>query len=84
MFEDLAKSHGSHFFLFLIRADEALIRKRLEKPRPDSEAGLEVYEKLKREFEEVEPNHLFIPSGEDNLAAMLEQAKKFIKSENEL
>jgi len=83
-FEELAKQHKALFLLVLIKADEALIRERLEKPRPDSEAGFEVYEKIKREFEDIEPDHLFIASGKNNLAAMLQEAKNYIEHKSSM
>jgi len=80
-FAALARKTGARLKVICIEADEALIRERLQKPRKESEADLSVYRKLKKEFEAVEPDHLSLPSGRDNLAEMLSRAENYLQTE---
>ena len=80
-FAALARETGARLKIIRIEADEALIRERLQKARKESEADLSVYQKLKKEFEQVEPGHLCLPSGRDNLAEMLRRAEDYLRTE---
>jgi len=56
-----------------VRAEESLIRKRLKRPRKDSEADLEVYKKIKTQWEPLDKDHLVLESTDTNLREMLEK-----------
>lgn len=62
----------------LVEASESLVKKRLEKPRKNSEANYEVYLKLKENFDPVRPPFIAITSRESNLESMLRQAMDYI------
>lgn len=79
----LAKSIAWKLSIIHIKADEALISKRLSKPREDSEADLEVYQKVKSEFEPIKEDHLLIQSSDGSLKESLEKAVKYIYSDHE-
>jgi predicted kinase len=58
-------------------ADENIIKLRLEKTRPYSEADFEVYQLLKQQWEPLEQPHLILESGDiDN---MLSRAVKYLQ-----
>jgi len=79
----LTKSLSWKMSIIRIMADEELITKRLSKKREDSEAGIEVYKKIKSEFEPILEEHLSIQSSDNNLQECLEKALLFIKSDHE-
>jgi len=64
--------------LIEIRADESLIRERLKKYRPDSEADFEVYKKIKKQWEPVDEPHLVLHSSDDNISSMLDKAEEYL------
>ncbi len=79
----LTKSLSWKMNIIRIMADEELITKRLSKKREDSEADIEVYKKIKSEFEPILEEHLSIQSSDNNLKECLEKALQFIKSDHE-
>jgi len=79
----LTKSLSWKMSIIRIMADEELITKRLSKKREDSEADIEVYKKIKSEFEPILEEHLSIQSSDNNLQECLEKALQFIKSDHE-
>lgn len=62
-------------------ANENLIRERLKKIRQDSEANLEVYKLLKRQWEPVKQPHLILQSTNENIDAMLQKAENYLKDD---
>jgi predicted kinase len=76
----LAKSLAWKLSIIHIIADEELIAKRLSKPREDSEADMEVYQRIKSEFEPIGEDHLLIQSKDGFLEESVENALKFIHS----
>lgn len=74
----MAKKHDALLIPVLVGAEEALIKERLSKPRTDSEADWEVYQKLKGEFEPLEGTFLSLRSDNENIEAMLDQAIQYI------
>lgn len=79
----LAKSLSWKLSIIHIKADEALISKRLSKPREDSEADLIVYHKIKSEFEPIKEPHLLIQSTNGALQESVGKAVKYIHSDHE-
>jgi predicted kinase len=59
-------------------AAEPILRARLARDRPDSDADYAVYEKLKRGFEPMTGEHLRLESTQTNLAEMLECALEYL------
>lgn len=57
-FEDLAHACNTPVFRVEVRAQEATIRQRLQRPRPDSEADFAVYEKIRDQYEPWAQPHL--------------------------
>jgi predicted kinase len=61
-----------------LRASEEVIRQRVEKTRPDSEADFEVYKKIKAIYEPLERGHLVLWSDELTVEEMTKRAKDFL------
>ena len=62
-----------------VQASEELIRERLKRKRQDSEADYQIYQKLKKQFEPVEEEHLILQSTDDNITSMLDKAMNYYK-----
>lgn len=75
---EIADETGHKFYSILMKADEDTIRKRLQKERKYSEAGFEVYEKIKAEFDEVTEGPLVLWSDRESIDEMLRKVKKFL------
>jgi len=82
LFFTLADKHSSEIYFIYIEARESLIKKRVAKERPDSEADFEVYKKVKGEFEEIDFPHLILQSTDSNLSQMISQAMKYINKQS--
>ena len=76
-FVDAAENMDDIIFIE-IRAEESLIRERLKRPRKDSEADFEVYEKIRNQWEPVYEDHLVLQSTDNNIAVMLEKAAAYL------
>lgn len=79
----LAKSLSWRLTIIHIQAEEELITKRLSKSREDSEADLEVYQKIKSEFEPIIEKHLLIQSIDGFIEESVEKAINFIYPSHE-
>lgn len=79
----MAKSLSWQLSIIQIQAEEDLISKRLSKPREDSEADIEVYQKIKSKFEPIKEPHLLIQSSDGAIQESLEKAVKYIHSDHE-
>jgi len=64
-------------------ADEPIIKKRLEKSRPYSEADYKIHQLIKQEWEPMEEDHLRLQSTNDNIDAMLQKAVIYLKDDTE-
>ncbi len=73
-----ALARDLNLYFIEIKADEALIKKRLEENRPESEANMDVYYKLKTEFEPLEEPHLVLRSGLEDVVEMVATTKQYI------
>lgn len=62
-----------------IQAEENIIRQRLSKARPDSEADFAVYRQLKADYEKPSGNHLVLQSTDTNIDSMLTKASTYIQ-----
>lgn len=66
-----------------VTAEEPLAFTRLQKPREYSEADIEVYKKLRKEWEPFKEEHLILRSTDDNIENMLSQAKAYLRFNND-
>lgn len=82
LFLQIAQRHQVPIQFILIETPLYLLKKRLEKPRKDSEADYLVYEKIKKEFEEMTLPCLHLTSLSNNINSMLDTARKFILTES--
>lgn len=62
-------------------ADEPIIKERLEKSRPYSEADFQVHRLIRQQWEPIEENHLRLQSTNDNIDAMLKKAAKYLRDD---
>lgn len=76
-FQEAVGSREKTFFIE-VRADEALVRERLKKPRADSEADFEVYRKIRTGWESPEFPHLVLVSTDDNIDELLAKAADYL------
>ena len=76
-FLDEAVDAGSIFFIE-VKAEESIIRKRLQEKRVDSEADFEVYKKVKKQWEPLHEDHLILQSTNDNINEMLYKAADYL------
>jgi predicted kinase len=81
-FEVKAKQFNTPIYFIEIKATEAVIKERISKDRPDSEADFHVYLKVKDCFDPVLVEHLTLHSDQQNLSEMLNQALTFINHDN--
>ncbi len=77
MFYDLAGNWGIPVFLMEVKAEEPLIKERLQKEREDSEADFAVYKKVKKAFEPIGRPHLILQSTNTNIEKLLEEALQY-------
>lgn len=82
LFLDLAKEKSIRVFCLEVGAMEDLIKQRLSKERPYSEADFDVYLKIKNEFEEWKTPRLKLQSTQDNISGMLDEAMEYLEDEN--
>lgn len=61
-----------------VRAEEGVIKQRMQQLREDSEADFAVYEKIKEQWEPMEKLHLILESTDDNIIEMLEKAADYL------
>ncbi|MBT1686452.1 AAA family ATPase [Dawidia soli] len=80
MFVRLATGYLVPLRVIGITADEALVRKRLSRPRRWSEADYGVYEAVRDQFEEIVMPHATLVSTDSNIESMLEQAIHYISA----
>lgn len=66
-----------------VRAAESIIRERLRKERPDSEADLPVYQRICLAYEPLAEPHLVLKSTNENIDAMLLKAAEYLKKTND-
>ena len=82
MFVEQMKGHGGLLFIE-IQADEKIIRERLKKERPYSEADLEVYQLIRKQNEPLAEPHLILKSTDDNIEEMMRKAQEYIEMKND-
>lgn len=77
-FLEETKGNSTLFFIEIV-ADESVIRDRVEKKRKESDADMEVYKKIKEEWQPLHSPHLVLQSTNDNIQEMLEKAMNYLK-----
>lgn len=70
-FRELASACKARLYWVEVRAQEDVIRERLQKPRPDSEADFGVYQKIRDAYEPIPEPHLVIWSDKQPLNHMI-------------
>ena len=80
-FVDEINGKGVGYFIE-VRADENIIRERLQKERPYSEADFKIYQLISKQNEPLEEPHLLLESTNDNIDEMLRKASDFLKRED--
>lgn len=83
MFTAMAKAMKSDICFIHIYADETIVKERLCKPRPDSEADFAVYRAIREEFERIGFPHLELESMNGNITSMMDQARSYISALHE-
>ena len=62
-----------------VEANENIIRERLKKKRPYSEADFEIYKKIRQHYEPLEEPHLVLQSTDNDIENMLQKASFYLK-----
>lgn len=76
----LAREYPCELRFIVIKASEALIAERLKRKRTDSEADLEVYHKIKSQYESLSVPHLALESTDDNIDEMVNAAVEYLRT----
>jgi len=76
--EKLTNEENKNIYYIEIKADENKARKRLKKSRKHSEAGVDVYETIKNEFEPLNNNCLELWSDREDIEEMMKKAEQYI------
>lgn len=75
----LSEIHPAESVVFIeITAEEAIIKQRVSRQRPDSDANFDVYLKVKALWEPLTDAHLLLCSTDNNIDSMLQQAKQHL------
>jgi predicted kinase len=77
-FLQIAGESGAPYYWIELKADPEVIRRRVNKKRPYTEADFEVYQKVKAAFEPLDEPHLTLHSDHSDLEQMLETAEKYL------
>ena len=80
---DLASEISCRIVFIEVWADEKIVKERVSKKREESDADFDVYLKIKKEFEELDTEHLKLESTQSNIAEMLQIAKEHLKDTND-
>lgn len=76
----LKKAKGRIRFIE-IWAKEEIVKERLKKTRPYSDANFEVHQLIKQEWEPLEHDHLKLESTNENIDEMLQKAIEYLKND---
>jgi len=83
LFKEKAAEHQCPLYFIEMKAAESIIKERVDKKRPDSEADFEVYLKVKSEFEPLQEAHLVLYPEHEELSNMIEQALAYVNYRDE-
>lgn len=70
-------------FFIEVQAAEEIIRERLKKERPFSEADFEVYKRINEKFERLNTPHLILQSTDENIHEMLQKGTEYLNLKND-
>jgi len=70
-------------FFIEIQAEENIIKERLKKNRPFSEADFKVYKAIRQKWEPLNEPHLVLQSTDDNIDSMLQEAEEYLQAKND-
>jgi len=73
----------SQAYVIEVYAQEDLVEERLSLPREDSDADMEVYKGVKKEWEPFTGEHLTLKSTNNNITEMLERTADYLFEEND-
>lgn len=76
-FIEKTKGKGNIFFIE-VRAGENIIRERLKKSRPYSDADFEVYKLIRQQWESLKEPHLLLESNNENIEIMLQKSVDYL------
>lgn len=83
LFTALAQERNVRLRLIVVSAAPDLVRQRLSKKRPDSDADWAVHEYIKSRFEPFQMPHLELQSGTNNIDDMIARAVAYIEEAND-
>ena len=83
LFKEKAAEHQSSLYFIEMKAAESVIKERVDKKRPDSEANFEVYLKIKSEFEPLQENHLVLYPAHEGSSEMIGRVLAYINYQDE-
>ena len=81
IFVEEMKDKGGIFFIE-IQSDENIIRERLKRPRPYSDADFDVYKITSQQNEPLDEPHLILKST-DSIHEMIQKAIEYLKTNND-
>ena len=73
---------GGIFFIE-VTANEHIVRERLKKERPYSEADFKVYTFIQQRWEPMTESHLVLQSTDENIDHMLQKATQYLRQTND-
>jgi predicted kinase len=82
LFTTLAKFYDTPIRFIEVTAREEIIKERLKKKRKESEADYEVYQLVRKQFEQLDMPHFKTRSDQDNIEEMLSAALNYLKEKN--
>ena len=77
--EFIVEGRGNILFIE-VKAEQSLIKERLEKIRTDSEADFEVYRSIQSQFEPMKESHLILYSTDINITDMINKAMNYLNA----
>jgi len=82
-FERVAQDLAAPVFRVEAKAREETIRRRLLKPRPDSEADFAVYEKIRNQYEACTAPMLILWTDDEPLETLVENVHQYISTQHD-
>ncbi len=82
-FEAVAQELHVPVFRILVQAGEETIRRRLAKPRPDSEADFAVYEKIRDQYEPWAEPHLELWTDTESVENLADTLQRYITAHHD-
>lgn len=79
--ELFAKKRRNGVRFIVVWAEEPIIKERLKKSRPYSEADADIYQLILQQWERLERPHLKLQSTNENIDDMLQKAVKYVKDD---